>query len=116
MGPSNSEILSTFTPCSFERSSSCSKLIILSSSAVHIQWPCHDSNPGHLTCEASMQPLLHQRTLNASEFSRLNRRTCSHLSDVIDVPDPSNDDPLSHAHNRVVSHLFETTNKILPYS
>ncbi|KAG5446434.1 hypothetical protein CSKR_105418 [Clonorchis sinensis] len=53
-----------------------------SSSAVHIQWPCRDLNPGHLTCEASVLPLLHQRTLDASEFSRLNRRTCSHLSDV----------------------------------
>ncbi|KER27046.1 hypothetical protein T265_13874, partial [Opisthorchis viverrini] len=35
----------------------------------------------------------HQRTLDASELSRLNRRTCSHLSDVIGVPDSSNDDP-----------------------
>ncbi|KAG5447179.1 hypothetical protein CSKR_106423, partial [Clonorchis sinensis] len=30
-------------------------------------------NPGHLTCEASLLPLAHQRTLDASEFSRLNR-------------------------------------------
>ncbi|KAG5454454.1 hypothetical protein CSKR_113119 [Clonorchis sinensis] len=67
----------------------------LSSSAVHIEWPCRDLNPGHLTCEASVLPLLHQRTLDASEFSRLNRRTCSHLSDVIGVPDPSNDDPVT---------------------
>ncbi|KAG5451092.1 hypothetical protein CSKR_106668 [Clonorchis sinensis] len=63
-------ILVIFTPLSFERSSSCSG----SSSAVHIQWPYRDLNPGHLTCEASVLPLLHQRTLDASEFSRLNRR------------------------------------------
>ncbi|KER23707.1 hypothetical protein T265_08472 [Opisthorchis viverrini] len=44
----------------------------LSSSAVHIQWPCRDLNPGHLTCEASVYPLLHQRTLDVSEFSHLN--------------------------------------------
>ncbi|GAA56235.1 receptor-type tyrosine-protein phosphatase F [Clonorchis sinensis] len=59
------------------------------------QWPCRDLKPGHLTCEASVLPLLYQRTLDASEFSRLNRRTCSHLSDVISVPDPSNDDPVT---------------------
>ncbi|KAG5446717.1 hypothetical protein CSKR_113729 [Clonorchis sinensis] len=88
-------ILFIFTPLWFERSSSCSGVIIPSSSAVHIQWPCRDLNPGHLTCEASVLPLLHQRTLDASEFSRLNRRTCSHLSDVICVPDPSNDDPVT---------------------
>ncbi|KAG5455144.1 hypothetical protein CSKR_111554 [Clonorchis sinensis] len=70
-----------FTPLSFERSSSCSGVIIPVS--------------GHLTCEASVLPLLHQRTLDASEFSRLNRRTCSHLSDVIGVPDTLNDDPVS---------------------
>ncbi|KAG5455279.1 hypothetical protein CSKR_113439 [Clonorchis sinensis] len=85
-------ILFIFTPLSFERWSSCSGVIISSSSAVHIQWPRRDLNPGHLTCEASVLPLLHQRTLDASEFSRLNRRTCSHLSHVIGVPDPSNDD------------------------
>ncbi|KAG5450664.1 hypothetical protein CSKR_108786 [Clonorchis sinensis] len=62
------------------------------SSAAHIQWSCRDLNPGHLTCEASVLPLLHQRTLDATEFSCLNRRTCSHLSDVIGVPNPSNDD------------------------
>ncbi|KAG5454273.1 hypothetical protein CSKR_106535 [Clonorchis sinensis] len=62
---------------------------------LHIQWPYRDLNPRHLTCEASVLPLLHQRTLDASEFSRLNRRTCSHLSDVIGVPDPSNDDPVT---------------------
>ncbi|KAG5442701.1 hypothetical protein CSKR_108007 [Clonorchis sinensis] len=88
-------ILFIFTPLSFERSSSCSGVIIPSSSAVHIQWPCRDLNPGHLTCEASVLPLLHQRTLDASEFSRLNRRTRSHLSDVIGVPDRSNDDPVT---------------------
>ncbi|KAG5447060.1 hypothetical protein CSKR_108911 [Clonorchis sinensis] len=70
----NFSILFIFTPLSFERSSSCSGVIIPSSSAVHIQWPCRDLNPGHLTCEASVLPLLHQCTLNASEFSRLNRR------------------------------------------
>ncbi|KAG5446974.1 Semaphorin-3C, partial [Clonorchis sinensis] len=63
---------------------------VLSSSAVHIQWPCRDLNPGHLTCEASVLPLLHKRTLDACEFSRLNRRKCSHLSDVIGVPIPQN--------------------------
>ncbi|KAG5453555.1 hypothetical protein CSKR_109512 [Clonorchis sinensis] len=89
------EILFIFTPLSFERSFSCSGVIIPSSSAVHIQWPCRDLNPGHLTREATVLPLLHQRTLDASEFSRLNRRTCSHLSDVIGVPDPSNDDPVT---------------------
>ncbi|GAA51307.1 syntenin-1 [Clonorchis sinensis] len=67
-----------------------------SSSAVHIQWLCLDLNPGHLTCEASGLSLLHQRTLGASEFSRLNRRTCSHLSDVIGVPDSSNDDLITY--------------------
>ncbi|GAA55766.1 hypothetical protein CLF_108947 [Clonorchis sinensis] len=67
----------------------------MSSLAVHIQWPCRGLNPGHLTCEASVLPLLHQRTLDASEFLRLNRRTCSHLSDVIGVPDLSNDDPVT---------------------
>ncbi|GAA55064.1 hypothetical protein CLF_106605 [Clonorchis sinensis] len=45
--------------------------------------------------EASVLPLLHQRTLDASELSRLNRRTCSRLSDVIGVPDSSNDDPVT---------------------
>ncbi|KAG5448775.1 hypothetical protein CSKR_107729 [Clonorchis sinensis] len=65
------------------------------SSAVPIQWQCRDLNPGHLTCEASVLPLLHQRTLDASEFSRPNRRTCSHLNDAIGVPDPSNDDPVT---------------------
>ncbi|GAA57577.1 hypothetical protein CLF_112921 [Clonorchis sinensis] len=39
-----------------------------STPTVHIQWPCRDLNPGHLICEASVLPLLHQRTLNASEF------------------------------------------------
>ncbi|KAG5448217.1 hypothetical protein CSKR_105719 [Clonorchis sinensis] len=82
-----------FTPLSLERSSSCSGVIISSSSAVHIQWPCRDLNPGHLTCEASSLPLPHQCTLDPSELSRLNRRTCSRLSDVIGVPDSSNDDP-----------------------
>ncbi|KAG5449251.1 hypothetical protein CSKR_100657, partial [Clonorchis sinensis] len=51
------------------------------SSAVHIQWLCRDLNPGLLKCEASVLPPLHQRTLDASEFSRLNRQTCSLLSD-----------------------------------
>ncbi|GAA56313.1 hypothetical protein CLF_110560 [Clonorchis sinensis] len=37
----------------------------------------------------------HQRTLDASEFSRLNRRTCSRLSDEIGVPGSSNDDPVA---------------------
>ncbi|KAG5446638.1 hypothetical protein CSKR_108294 [Clonorchis sinensis] len=41
------------------------------SSAVHIQWPCRDLNPGRVTCDASVLPLLHQRTLDASEFPRL---------------------------------------------
>ncbi|KAG5442615.1 Peptidase inhibitor 16 [Clonorchis sinensis] len=77
-------ILFVLTPPLFNRSSSYSGVIILSSSPVHIQWPCWDLNPGHLTCEASVLPLLHQHTLDASEFSRLNRRTCSRLSDVID--------------------------------
>ncbi|GAA49068.1 hypothetical protein CLF_102445 [Clonorchis sinensis] len=35
------------------------------------------------------------RTFGASGFSRLNRQTCSCLSDVIDIPDFSNDDPLT---------------------
>ncbi|GAA55677.1 hypothetical protein CLF_108696 [Clonorchis sinensis] len=45
--------------------------------------------------QVSVLPLPHQRTLDASEFSRLNRRTCSRLSDVIGVPDSSNDDPVT---------------------
>ncbi|KAG5454972.1 hypothetical protein CSKR_105909 [Clonorchis sinensis] len=77
------DILFIFTQLSFERPFSCSGVLIPSTSAVHIQWPCRDLNPGYLTCEASVLPLLHQRTLDASEFSRLNRRMCSHLSDVI---------------------------------
>ncbi|KAG5447914.1 hypothetical protein CSKR_112315 [Clonorchis sinensis] len=44
-------ILFIFTPLSFEWSSSCSGVIILSSSAC---W--------ELTCEANVLPLLHQRT------------------------------------------------------
>ncbi|KAG5451889.1 hypothetical protein CSKR_111264 [Clonorchis sinensis] len=32
---------------------------------------------------------------HASEFSRLNRRTCPRLSDVTGAPDSSNDDPMS---------------------
>ncbi|KER24006.1 hypothetical protein T265_08250 [Opisthorchis viverrini] len=65
------------------------------SRTVHFQCPCRDLNPGHLICEASVYPLLHEPTLDASEFSRLNMRTCSHLSDEISVPDPSNDDPVT---------------------
>ncbi|KAG5451444.1 hypothetical protein CSKR_107247 [Clonorchis sinensis] len=71
-------ILSIFTSHSFERSSSLSGEstgLEFCSSAVHIQWPCRDLNPGHLTCEANVLPLLHQRTLDAFEFLRLNRRT-----------------------------------------
>ncbi|GAA52942.1 hypothetical protein CLF_109159 [Clonorchis sinensis] len=55
-----------------------SALFKLISSTYPVAVPGFD--PGHLTCEASMLPLLHQRTLDASEFSRLNIRTCSHLS------------------------------------
>ncbi|KER22719.1 hypothetical protein T265_09238 [Opisthorchis viverrini] len=55
----------------------------MGSQQCNIQWPCRDLNPGHLTCEASVSPLLHQHTLDPFEFSRLNRRTCSHLSGVI---------------------------------
>ncbi|KAG5450266.1 hypothetical protein CSKR_112666 [Clonorchis sinensis] len=98
---------------SFERSSSCSGVIIpmsphqrkaLDSSFALIgaYQQCilggrGDLNPGHLTCEASVLPLLHQRTLDASKFPRLNRRTCSRLGDVIGVPDSSDDDPVSFA-------------------
>ncbi|KAG5444432.1 hypothetical protein CSKR_110065 [Clonorchis sinensis] len=67
----------------------------LDSSAVHIQWPYRDLNPGHLTYEASVLPLLHQRRLDAFEFSHLIKRTCSCLSDVIGMPDSSDDDPLT---------------------
>ncbi|KAG5446648.1 hypothetical protein CSKR_108305 [Clonorchis sinensis] len=62
-------ILFIFTPLSFERPFSCPGVIIPSSSAVHIQWPCRVLNPGHLTCEASVLPLHHQRTLDASDVS-----------------------------------------------
>ncbi|KAG5450554.1 hypothetical protein CSKR_101716, partial [Clonorchis sinensis] len=68
-----------------------------SSSAVHIQWPQRDLDPGNLTCEASVLPLLYQCTLNASEFSRLNRRMCPRLSDVSGVPDSLNDGPCTFA-------------------
>ncbi|KER19462.1 hypothetical protein T265_11772 [Opisthorchis viverrini] len=40
-----------------------------------------------------MSPLLPQRSLDLSKFSRLNKRTCSRLSDVIIVPDSPNDHP-----------------------
>ncbi|KER33615.1 LOW QUALITY PROTEIN: hypothetical protein T265_12569, partial [Opisthorchis viverrini] len=77
----------------------------LSSSAVHIQWPCRDLNPGHLTCEASV-------TLDTSEFLLLNRRTCSRLSDVIGVPDSLNDDPVTVLVDRLTrqSELSSQTN------
>ncbi|KER24512.1 hypothetical protein T265_07829 [Opisthorchis viverrini] len=48
----------------------------------HIQWPYRGLNSGHLTCKANVLPLFHQRTLDASEFSRLNGRVCLRLSDV----------------------------------
>ncbi|KER22244.1 hypothetical protein T265_09611 [Opisthorchis viverrini] len=36
-----------------------------------------------------MIPLSHQRMLGVREFSRLNGRRCSHLSNVISMPDTS---------------------------
>ncbi|KER31702.1 hypothetical protein T265_02073 [Opisthorchis viverrini] len=58
-------------------------------SAEHIQWPCRGLNSGYLTCEANVLSPFHQSTLDASEFARLNGRTCLHLSDVIGMPDSS---------------------------
>ncbi|KAG5453070.1 hypothetical protein CSKR_106236 [Clonorchis sinensis] len=55
-----------------------------------------------MTCGASVLPLLHQRTLDASEFSRLNRRTCSRLSDVIGGPD---DNPVRGSNPTSASRL-----------
>ncbi|KAG5445256.1 hypothetical protein CSKR_110444, partial [Clonorchis sinensis] len=61
---------------SFEQSSSYPG----SSLAVRIPWRCRRFNIGHLRCEASDLTLLHQHMFDASEFSSLNRRECSHLS------------------------------------
>ncbi|KAG5443808.1 Peptidase inhibitor 16 [Clonorchis sinensis] len=102
------------TPLSLERSSFCSGLVIPSSSAVHIQWPCRELNLGHLTCEANVL-LLHQRALGAAGFSRLNRRTRSRLSDGIShnqdsywVVDQSGTPITSHMRER--AHLFRREN------
>ncbi|GAA49297.1 hypothetical protein CLF_102825 [Clonorchis sinensis] len=55
-------------------------------------WSCQSFSSEHLDCEESMLPLVHQRTLNASEFSRQTRGTFLRLSCVIGLPDPSTDD------------------------
>ncbi|KAG5451244.1 hypothetical protein CSKR_112844 [Clonorchis sinensis] len=106
--------------CSYKELSSCSYshhshldgrppvlALLFCSSTVHIQWPCRELNPRHLTCEASVLPLLHQRMLDASEFSRLSRRTCLRLSDVIGVPDRS----IASTLFEIPQHIFakETT-------
>ncbi|GAA56769.1 scavenger receptor cysteine-rich domain-containing group B protein [Clonorchis sinensis] len=47
-----------------------------SSSAVHIQWPCRDLNPGHLTCEASVLPPIERRPSNCPVCDgRLTRKS-----------------------------------------
>ncbi|KER24045.1 hypothetical protein T265_14507, partial [Opisthorchis viverrini] len=46
-----------------------------SSSAVHVQWPYRDLNSGHLTYEASVFPLFHQRKLDTCSDVKI--RVCT---------------------------------------